>query len=105
MRAEVDVLNADGVYKPGMYANVHIVATAFKGLRSLPSASVRGSGNERYVLVVREGLVHKQPVGVVFDDGKRVLVDEGLGDADDVIVAGSPLAEEGVAVEAVEASP
>jgi len=103
MRVEIDLLNDEGILDPGMYAEVGISVTAIPGALTLPSAALRGAGNERHVLVLREGVVHRQAVTVMSDDGRLAVLGEGVGPEDLVVIAGSPLARDGVEVEVSEA--
>ena len=99
MRVEADVLNDGGRYKPGMYARVHATADLFSGMLVVPSAAVRGHGEDRFVHVVEGGVVAKKPVKVAFDDGRQAVLADGVSKSDAVVIAGSPLAEVGIAVE------
>ncbi len=95
MRAEVDFENEEGTFRPGMYGEVHLRVRVPDGLLSIPSRAVRGQGEERYVLVARDGFLHKRAIVVASDDGRRAVVATGLSTDALVMVAGSPLAREG----------
>lgn len=102
MRAEIDLENAEHRYEPGMYASVHLSAQMINNALSIPSPAVRGNGSERYCLVVRKNILEQVPVVVAGDDGKTALIAKGLTTKDQVMIAGSPLAQAGSSVEAVE---
>ena len=102
MRAEVDFDNAEGTFHPGMYGEVYLRVRVPEGLLSIPSRAVRGQGEERYVLVARDGILHKQAIVVASDDGRRAVVATGLSTDALVMVAGSPLAREGSPCEPIE---
>jgi len=102
MRAEADLDNPDDRFRPGMYAAVDLEVEIVPGALSIPSRSLRGSHGDRYVLTVDDGLLHERPVVVAADDGRRALVVNGLKADDRVVIAGSPLARDGAACEAVE---
>ncbi|MCZ6807456.1 MAG: efflux RND transporter periplasmic adaptor subunit [Deltaproteobacteria bacterium] len=102
MRAEVDFENDDGAFHPGMYGEVHLRIRNPEGLLTIPSRAVRGQGDERYVLVARDGFLHKQAIVVASDDGRRAVVARGLTTDALVMVAGSPLAREGSPCEPIE---
>ncbi|MBW2381172.1 MAG: efflux RND transporter periplasmic adaptor subunit [Deltaproteobacteria bacterium] len=95
MRAEVDFENKEGTFRPGMYGEVYLRVRVPDGLLSIPSRAVRGQGEARYVLVARDGFLHKQALVVASDDGRRAVVAKGLSIDSSVMVAGSPLAREG----------
>ena len=102
MRAEVDFDNEEGTLRPGMYAKVYLRVRVPEGLLSIPSRAVRGQGEERHVLVARDGFLHKQAIVVASDDGRRAVVATGLSTDALVMVAGSPLAREGSPCEPIE---
>jgi len=102
MRAEIDLDNPEGQYGPGMYVSVHLSAQAVPDALGVPSRGVRGQGSERYCLVARDGLLRRAPVVVAADDGRLALIARGLSAEDRVVIAGSPLAQDGSRVEAVE---
>lgn len=102
MRAEVDFDNEEGTFRPGMYGKVYLRVRVPEGLLSIPSRAVRGQGEERYVLVARDGFLHKQAIVVASDDGRRAVVATGLSTDALVMVAGSPLARAGSPCEPIE---
>ena len=102
MRAEVDFENEEGTFRPGMYAEVYLRVHVPEGLLTIPSRAVRGEGDARYVLVARDGFLHKQAIAVASDDGRRAVVATGLTTDALVMVAGSPLAREGSPCEPIE---
>jgi RND family efflux transporter MFP subunit len=105
MRAEVDLENPEGRYQPGLYASLQIGVERLDGALNVPSRAVRGQGKERYCLVARDGVLHRQPVVVAWDDGHHAVIARGLGRDDRVMVAGSPLAREGMRCDPVEEQP
>jgi RND family efflux transporter MFP subunit len=102
MRAEVDFDNEEGTFRPGMYGEVYLRIRVPEGLLSIPSRGVRGQGEERYVLVARDGFLHKQAIVVASDDGRRAVIATGLDAGTLVMVAGSPLARAGSPCEPIE---
>ncbi len=102
MRAEVDFENDDDTFHPGMYGKVDLRLRVPEGLLTIPSRAVRGQGDDRYVLVARDGFLHKQAIVVASDDGRRAVVAKGLSAEALVMVAGSPLAREGSPCEPIE---
>ncbi|MCO6442008.1 MAG: hypothetical protein J5I81_13225 [Nitrococcus mobilis] len=87
-----------------MYAAVEIKVDTADNALSVSSRAVRGQGDARYCLIVRDGVLHRQPVVVAWDDGRRAGIVHGLNRDDRVMIAGSPLARAGARVEAVEES-
>ncbi|MEE9383874.1 MAG: efflux RND transporter periplasmic adaptor subunit [Nannocystaceae bacterium] len=105
MRAEIDLPNADGRLKPGMFANVSVSMMTLPDALAIPSKAVRGASAARYVLLVRDGKASRTNVIVAADDGRRAIVSKGLTPSDTVIVAGSPLVQEGSDVAVLEPRP
>ncbi|TFH23673.1 MAG: efflux RND transporter periplasmic adaptor subunit [Myxococcales bacterium] len=104
MRVEADLANDDGRLAPGMYASVELRVRMDDPGRSVASRAVRGQGADRYVLVAVDDVLERRSVSVAYDDGRRAVVASGLTGGDLVVIAGSPLAVEGVRVATVEES-
>lgn len=102
MRAEIDLDNAQNKYKPGMYAKVVLRLEAQPGTLVVPSRAVHGQRDQRFVLVAEGGILNRQSVVIIADDGRNSIVSGGLTRDTLVMIAGSPLAIEGSAVDAVE---
>ena len=102
MRVEADLLNDDGALLPGLHVRVRVRAVSIPEALTLASAALRGTGDERYVLAVEDDKLVRNPVRVVTDSGKRAVVAEGIDEKTAVVVAGSPLAVEGGAVDVAE---
>lgn len=105
MRAEVDLDNPEGRFRPGMYASVTISASPPKGAVAVASRAVRGRGDERFCLVAEGGVLHRRPVVVAEDDGRQALIATGLAAGELVCVAASPLAGDGTPVDPVVEEP
>jgi len=101
MRAEIELPNPEGEYRPGMYAAVHLGAVTHAGAVVLPSRAVRGRGRERHVLVAEDGVLTERPVAVASDDGRQAIIVAGVDTEDLVMIAGSPIAGDGSRVEPV----
>lgn len=102
LRAEIDLENPRGAYRPGMYASVELELEIASGALGVPARAVRGPTRKPYVWAVRDGVLEKVPVVVAWDDGRLAWVVRGLLPEDRVVVAAPALAEPGMAVEAVE---
>jgi RND family efflux transporter MFP subunit len=105
MRAEVDLDNPEGRFRPGMYASVTISVPSPESAMGVPSRAVRGQGDDRYCLVAADGVLHRRPVVVADDDGRRAVIIKGLAAGDRVCEAASPLVIEGTPVDAVIEEP
>lgn len=104
MRSEIDLKNADGKLKDGMYGQVLVrLQAANPNAVRIPSACLvrktRRDGPK--VFVCRDGQVHLIPVEVSTDDGVVVEVTSGLTVKDQVVVAPGGDLVDGASVEAV----
>jgi len=101
-RAEVDLEEFPDEIEPGMIGDVTVTARRFEGALRMPSSAIRGSGEERYALVVRDGTVAKQSVTVGIETGEYTVIVDGLSKDAQVITAGSKLATPGKNVRIAE---
>jgi multidrug efflux pump subunit AcrA (membrane-fusion protein) len=68
-RIEMDLPNADGRLKAGLYGQVRLTMEKRTGVVVLPAAAVGGKGAERFVFLAVEGKAAKRPVEVGFTEG------------------------------------
>jgi RND family efflux transporter MFP subunit len=83
---EIDIPNADGALRPGIYCTIELHIP-----RKTPSFRISADAiifNEAgvQVAVVENGVVHLRKVGVVRDLGREVLVNSGVKRGDQVIL-------------------
>lgn len=100
---KIQIDNPRQVLKPGMFAEVQLAAGQKEALL-VPREAVVKDGERSFVWVVRDGRVAKKAVQAGESDGKRIVIAEGLGEGEEVIVAGQESLQEGAAVEVAEAS-
>lgn len=96
MRLEVDLDNADGALRPGMF--VVAVVTVFRRPDAivLPARCLLGDGKSVYV--VREGIAKRQTVRVGVDDGVVVEIEEGVSAGEEVVATGKEGLSDGMKV-------
>ncbi len=82
---------------PGMVCKVSLSGDEVSGA-VIPASIVQTGSDGRYVWLVRDGIVHRQPIKLGGFSGKGVLVTEGLGDGDQVIVRGYQKVSSGMKV-------
>jgi RND family efflux transporter MFP subunit len=92
MRTEIDVPNPGGVLYPGMYAQVSLETERHENALTLLVSSVGTDPNGKFVDVVRQGEIVRQPVQIGMTEGGMVEVLSGLADNADVVtlVQGAP---------------
>src|SRR4051812_29936948 len=74
MRVEVDVENADGKLRVGMYGSMTLVLQRFDRALLVPASAVVARAGKTFLCEVREGKVRFVPVRVHMDDGIRCKV-------------------------------
>lgn len=104
MGIEVDIPNADGRLKPGMFARVDLVVDRRPGALVIPVEALRLGEGKPTVMAVREGVAQSVAVEVGVADGGFVEVVGGLTERDQVVVQGKDLVKPGQKVRAVPAT-
>lgn len=105
MDTEVDVPNPDGSLIPGMYAEVHLHLGLRPHVLSVPLDAVDGIGTSaEQVWVVRDGIVHLNPVTTGLETASRIEILTGLKSGDPVIVGRHSGLSDGEQVRAVPAA-
>lgn len=104
MLAEVDLDNPKGELYPGMYADVSLELERHPGVWTLPTTAIARSETGSYVLVARDGKLHRQPVATGITQGGETEIRSGLSGSEDVVRNIGPGLTDGEAVEAVRAA-
>jgi RND family efflux transporter MFP subunit len=73
LRTEIDLPNAEGVLRPGMYAYASLTVTQPEAW-TLPAGAVVRQGDAAYAVAVRDGKAVRVPVQAGVSDGKFVEV-------------------------------
>ncbi len=109
MRAEVDLVNKDGLLHDGMYGEMTIyLKSTLKNVFTLPSAYLKSDadGKQHYVFVVRKNKnnyrAKKVPVRVGFDNAVQAEILSGLGPDDLVICDPSSAIINGTRVDIID---
>jgi RND family efflux transporter MFP subunit len=103
MRTEVDLPNADGVLREGMYGRVTVILQpASPNSLTIPSSGLlnQTGGGEGTVYVVRDGKAHAVDVRVGNDNGVETEILSGLTTDDQVITSYNGSLTEGTPVKA-----
>lgn len=99
---EVQVDNHDGRLLTGMYAVVTFNALGGPGPLTVSGDSIAVRGDRSVVAVLRDGLVHLQPVEIGRDNGPAVEILSGLQEGDQIAASFTDDVKEGVKVQAKE---
>lgn len=90
VEARVEVNNADGRLKPGMFADVEIVTTVLQDVMVIPDSALQTEEDNQIVFVaVSENKFQKRAVKVGMEQHGRVQVLEGLKLGEKVVTDGS----------------
>ena len=85
---EIELPNESHRLRPGMVARVRMVRNVFPDAISVPIFSVLTMENQRFALVVENGVARIRQIQVGVLEGDRVHVTEGLRPGDTLIIAG-----------------
>jgi membrane fusion protein (multidrug efflux system) len=103
MATEVQLENADGALKPGMFAKAKLALAEKRDALLVPAEALVVEKQKTSVFVLVEGKAKKLPVKVGFEDGKSAEILEGLKGDENVILSGKAALADGQAVKLVEA--
>ncbi len=98
LRAEVAVDNRDRLLRPGMFAEVTIVAARHEGVAVVPREAVTERQGISVVFVVEGQKVSKRPVRLGLGDDEVVEVLDGVAPGERVVVRGIETLDENVKV-------
>ncbi len=101
MRVEVDLDNADGMLRDGMFGRADILLEKVVKSLTVPSSCLidRNGKGEGAVMVVRDGKIHRVSVKVGMDTGLRAEIVDGIGENDQVVLQPDPSVAEGTPVQ------
>jgi RND family efflux transporter MFP subunit len=105
LRAEIDVDNADGSLRPGMYAKARLIVAEREGVLSLPKGAVLPGEEKWYCCTVdADGVVSRTPIetGIRTDDDVEIV--SGVSEEDQIIGTNAAAFREGQRVEVVDKS-
>ncbi len=99
---EVEIDNAGGELKPGMFARLELSRRTLKGAILVPLVSLVDLEDRRVAYVVEEGRARRRELSLGPVIGQEVVVEEGLAIGDRVIVDGQLRVSPGQKVEELE---
>ena len=90
LEVRIEVSNADGRLKPGMFADVEIVTTVQENVLLISDIALQTNGEEQIAFVVLdEGKFEKRTVKTGMEQHGRVQVLEGIKEGEKVVTTGS----------------
>lgn len=102
MATEVQLENADGVLKPGMFAKAKLALEEKADALLVPAEALVVEKQKTSIFILVEGKAKKLPVKVGFEDGKSVEILEGLKGDEAVILTGKLTLADGQVVKLAE---
>ena len=78
--------DSDGTLPIGLTVNANVIIKEFDAALSLPRSAIASEGRETYVMVLGDRIVEKRVVQFADWPSERVIVTEGLGEGDSVIL-------------------
>ena len=97
-QTEIKIENKDHVLLPGMYAEIKISALREQPWIRVPGTTVVTRTDGLFVVVVKDGKAHYQPITMGRDFGDEIEVRVGLSGGETVVVSPSDELREGEAV-------
>jgi RND family efflux transporter MFP subunit len=99
LEAEVDLDNAEGALRPGMYGRGAIRIAVHPRAAVIPAVAMQISDRRRYVFVLTtDNKVQRRPVETGVDAGDWLEVTKGLAGGEEVVIAGADGLSDGAAV-------
>jgi RND family efflux transporter MFP subunit len=106
LQVEIDLENASGSLRPGMYANVDLIVGQNDHALVLPKAAVLQQAGESICLVVgTDGVLQQRPVVTGLRTATEVEIVSGISEDDVVITANAAAFRDGQTVEIAPKSP
>lgn len=103
LQVEIDLDNADGVLRPGMYASVELIVGQNEQALVVPKGAVVQQDGMTVCLVVgSDGILQRKPVKTGLKTATETEIVEGLSDEELIITANTAAFREGQKVESVK---
>lgn len=99
LRTEIDVPNANGLLRPGMYATVSVLLDQRENVLTLPVAAIVRDGGAVLCRVVESDKIHRVPITLGLRSGDEVEITSGLTGEEAVVLARADGLQEGQPVE------
>lgn len=99
--AEVQLDNAAGELRPGMFGRGSIVVANHAAAPVVPASAVQISGGKRWAFVLRGDKVERREVTVGVDEGNWLEVTKGLVAGEEIVTTGIDAVSDGTQVRAV----
>jgi HlyD family secretion protein len=105
LRVEIDVPNADGTLRPGLYVNATVVVDEHPDVLTVPETALAREAGRASCVVVADGHARRRPVELGLSDGTRTEVVSGLNGDEAVVKVNTGSLIDGQPVVPVEPPP
>src|SRR5262249_12351885 len=72
LHVEIALENPGRTLMPGMYGHVTMTLRKLENVLAIPADAVVSRGSKNYVLIVKDGIAHREQVRIQFDNGHDV---------------------------------
>jgi RND family efflux transporter MFP subunit len=86
--AEVQLPNADGVLRAGMFGRGAIIIEVHPHMPVVPASAMQVTEGKSFVFVVQGDRVHRRAIQTGVDTGSWLEVKSGVGEGDEIVTAG-----------------
>lgn len=104
-KVTVEVEDASGDLKPGMFGRVSVVYDTHDNSMLVPRAALVDTDSDAAVFVVEDGVAHRREVTVGYNSGADVEVLEGLSGDEEIVVIGQNTLKDGGKVRVIASEP
>jgi RND family efflux transporter MFP subunit len=101
LRTEIDLPNADGKLRPGMYAKVDILLDQRNEVLTLPTTAIVRDGDATYCCTIDAGKIDRKKIELGLRSGADVEIRSGLAADQLVVLARADSLVQGQAVEVI----
>ena len=101
LRAEIDLPNADGKLRPGMYAKVDILLDQRNDVLTLPTTAIVRDGSATYCCTIDSGKIDRKKIELGLRSGADVEIRSGLSGEQLVVLARADSLVQGQPVEVI----
>lgn len=102
LKVEVDLPNADGALRPGLYATVKLRLEEAPDALTVPNAAIVREGAAAFLCAVEDGVIRRKPVVLGLRVGDDVQIKSGVTGQDTIVLARAGGLKEGQAVEVLK---
>lgn len=97
-KVEVVIDNAANLIKPGVSAEVYIVAGLSKGAVAVPRQALVRKNDDKFIFTIKNGVIQRHLVETGYDDGKLLEIKKGLAAGETIAMSDFNVLQDGLKV-------